>query len=501
MPMALLARDGAEYREVLLRKGLGIAPGKARNCLSTYLQTCKPKKRMTCVSKTGWYNNSFVMPDCVFGYPNDREELILQSEGPCQNKYLVKGSLPEWQREVARLCRGNSRLLFALSAAFAGPLLNPLEAEPGGFHFCGGSSNGKTTTIKVACSVWGSPDFMESWRATANGQEAAAILHNDSLLALDELGECEPIEAAKVAYMLANGVGKGRTDTKIMARPRLTWRLIYLSSGEVGLSAHVEKIGERTKGGQEVRLLEIPADTSRFGAFDDLHGFSSGREFSNVLVEQAKKFYGVAGREFVEKLVERRSEIVLRWKVRLKELVSNNLPEGSDSLIGRALQRFCMVGVSGEIATELGVLQFEQGECIQAALRCFHDWVQRRGGVQSHEERQMLSQARRFFELNGGSRFTAWGHPPEEDKTINRAGFKKVVNGEIQYFVLQEVYKTEICKGFNPTEFARVCSKAGLLMLDGEGKSSCNKKVPGTKEGGRVYVFTSKVLEGQEGEK
>src|SRR5579863_7363274 len=30
MPMALLARDGAEYREVLLRKGLGIASGKAR---------------------------------------------------------------------------------------------------------------------------------------------------------------------------------------------------------------------------------------------------------------------------------------------------------------------------------------------------------------------------------------------------------------------------------------------------------------------------------------
>src|SRR3712207_8019446 len=39
---------------------------------------------------------------------------------------------------------GNSRLVFALSIAFAAPLLYPTSSESGGFHFRGQSSTGKT---------------------------------------------------------------------------------------------------------------------------------------------------------------------------------------------------------------------------------------------------------------------------------------------------------------------------------------------------------------------
>ena len=51
--------------------------------------------------------------------------------------------------EVARPCccdgKGNSRMVFALSVAFAGPLIEPAGEDSGGFHLRGVSSTGKST--------------------------------------------------------------------------------------------------------------------------------------------------------------------------------------------------------------------------------------------------------------------------------------------------------------------------------------------------------------------
>ena len=107
---------------------------------------------------------------------------------------------------MARLAQGNSRLVFALSVAFAGPLANVAGEDSGGFHIRGGTSIGKSTALKVAASVWGDPvAYPRLWRATANGLEGLAALHNDGLLILDELSQIDPKEAGEAAYLLANG--------------------------------------------------------------------------------------------------------------------------------------------------------------------------------------------------------------------------------------------------------------------------------------------------------
>jgi putative DNA primase/helicase len=51
---------------------------------------------------------------------------------------------------------GNNPLLtLALSASFAGPMLDKCNAEGGGVHFVGDSSTGKTTLLEAGCSIWG----------------------------------------------------------------------------------------------------------------------------------------------------------------------------------------------------------------------------------------------------------------------------------------------------------------------------------------------------------
>jgi hypothetical protein len=159
-------------------------------------------------------------------------------------------------------------MVAAVSLAFAGPLLEPLSMDGGGLHLRGASSRGKSTVQRVAVSVWGSPRFLHSWRATANGLEGVAAACNGSLLALDEIGEISGRDAGAAAYMLANGAGKARAMRSGAARAAVRWRVAVLSSGEITLADKMAEAGGKAAAGQAVRLLDVAADDRAHGAFD-----------------------------------------------------------------------------------------------------------------------------------------------------------------------------------------------------------------------------------------
>ncbi|MBF0263072.1 MAG: DUF927 domain-containing protein [Magnetococcales bacterium] len=157
MPMSLLAGDGSELRSILLSKGLSLSTlRKGRDLLADYLQRARPDAVARCVERVGWHGGAFVLPGRTIG--ENSERVLLQTGDAEQSGFESSGTLEEWQREVAAKCAGNSRLVFAVSTAFASPLLDLAGAESGGFHFVGQSSNGKTTSLAAAVSVWGGLD-------------------------------------------------------------------------------------------------------------------------------------------------------------------------------------------------------------------------------------------------------------------------------------------------------------------------------------------------------
>lgn len=193
-------------------------------------------------------------------------EIVYQPEYATAHKFAVKGTLGEWQENVAKHCVGNSRLAFGVSVAFAAVLLPILEMQSGGFNFRAETSSGKTTAAKVSGSVCGGSSdelgYCQSWKATANGLEAIAELHNHSLLCLDELAQIDGRQAGDIAYMLANGEGKKRMTKTITARRSTSWQTLFLSTGEISLADKMSEAGLTIKGGQEIRVLDIPADTA-----------------------------------------------------------------------------------------------------------------------------------------------------------------------------------------------------------------------------------------------
>lgn len=502
MPVrSLVPRNGEEVFAALLDAGLPFIELGHKRKLSAYLMACQPERRITCVERTGWHGRAYVLPQGSIG--PDAEGVILQTAGYAANDFTERGSLSEWQQGVAGLAVGNSRLCFALSLAFAAPLLSLVGMEGGGFHLKGESTDGKTTIMKAAASVYGNPDrYSQTWRATGNAIEGIASRRNDALLCLDELGELDGREAGQVAYMLANGQGKGRSKQDGELRERKAWRLLFLSTGELSLEDHAASAGQRTQAGMEVRTIQIPSDTGHHGAFEWLHGMEGGRTFADTLKANADRQHGSAFRTYVEALagdLEAHSE---RLRAEIKRIAAELTPQGAGNQVGRAINRFALVAAAGELATRLGVTGWPEGEAIRAVRVCLKAWLAERGHLGNKEDAATLEQVRGFVTAHQYTRFADWfdaNHRP-----ANMVGFRKVESDGVSFFVLPPGW-AEITKGRDPKRAAHLCLEAGYL-LTGKDKKRLQRlsRLPGMGKAVRVYVLTERVLadegDGQEDE-
>lgn len=486
-PMEMLAGDGQEFRRILMGMGLEIAPGsKARQALQTYVQTARTNERAVCVDKIGWQGSSFVLPDETIGAEDVHVLLQTLGEPP---KLKQAGCIKQWRERISIYCAGNSRLALAVSAAFAAPLVTIMGDESGGLHFVGPSSCGKTTALRVAASVWGGPEYLKRWRATANGLESVAAAHNDGLLILDELAQVESREAGSIAYMLANGTGKHRARRDGLAKEAVTWRLLFLSAGEVGLADHMADAGKRAKAGQEVRLCDIPADTGQHGLFECLHDYSSGALLADHLNTATAQDYGVPIREYLRTLASRSADDVTGFCRQLRDgFTAQHVPDDADGQPRRVAARFALVAAGGELATTMGLTGWKDGEATRAAGICYQAWLDRRGGAGSQEETEALATVRLFIEQHGDSRFSPMG----DDRPVNyRAGFRRFHNGETQYLISLEVFKREICKGHDHRRVLEVLRSRDLLVTDEPGRFTTKQRGIG-----RCYCVREGILGG-----
>ncbi|WP_172592330.1 DUF927 domain-containing protein [Nitrosomonas supralitoralis] len=484
--------EGLEASGRLLSEGLTIAP-KARQLVIEYLQTQTPEKRARTTNRSGWHGVNddlvFVLQDGSIGQSDD--EWLFSDNRPDSNLFRQRGTLKQWREHVAALCVGNSRLTFAVSIAFAEPLLHLIEMESGGFHYRSRSSDGKTTALFMAGSVCGSPEYLQRWRSTDNGLESTALSHCDAILTLDEIKQMEARIVGESAYMLANGSAKVRANQNGGSRTTAKWRLLFLSSGELSLSQHMAEAGKKAPAGAELRMADIPADAGcGMGCFENLHGFEDGDKFAIALGLAVKKYYGTAFPAFIEQVLKNRESLrgsLADARLRFEKSTLTNAASGQAR---RVAARFALAGAAGELATDWGITGWRPGESMQAAITCFKAWLQAFGGEGSREDRAMVEQVRYFLESHGEARFTDIERTVVDDnhtpRTMNKAGFRvKNAEGNLEYYCYPEVFKAEICKGFDSKAVARLLINLGYMKGDGKHLQP-KKDLPGE---GRKRVF------------
>jgi putative DNA primase/helicase len=505
MPMAALQSDGVEVRRELADGGLEIAQSlKMRNALIGYLSETRTALRARGVAKTGWHccpdGYVFVLPDQAVG---ESSEVVRYQADTVSRAYSLAGTAEGWRAEVTALCAGNSRCVLALCAGFASMLLEFSGLESGGINLKGSSSTGKTTALAAAASLFGGTGYVNRWRATSNGLESLAALHNDALLILDELAQVEPREAGEIAYMLANGQGKQRSARTGSAKARQSWRLLFLSAGEIGLAQHMADGGKKAKAGQEVRLVDVQADAGQgLGLFDILHGYPDGAALSMAIKAGAAQHHGHAVRAFAAVLAEGAEQLPGFIKQEMSQFVQGCLPAGQvGGQVHRVCERFALLAIAGELATANGITGWQCGEAFHAVKRCFTEWLEARGATTNAEPGAMIEALRSFISKHEEARFTDLDLKGDGSAiyrpTINRAGWRRTTGTEREYLIDPSVFKNEVCAGFDVTAVCKVLVDADCLASNtesGKTRYSIKRQIKG--EGPRrVYVVTGKIWE------
>jgi uncharacterized protein (DUF927 family) len=452
--------------------------------------------RVRVVERTGWHevNNAkvFVLPnDSIGSTANER----FISQGSATAPFESHGILADWQNGVGSLVAGHSRAVFAVSIAFAGPLLGLIGREGNGFNFYGQSSRGKTTLAEASASVWGkgdSPGFVRSWRSTANALEATATLHTDTLLVLDELSVVDPREVHAAAYQLTAGTGKGRAARDGSLRQSLSWRTMVLSTGEVRITDKLEENRQRVRSGQQVRLIDVPADAGAgFGVFDSCGAYGDAKALAEAIKLAAQSNYGTAGIEFVRRLLaDGEQECAATITAAVNAFRDQYAPQDADPQVLRVCDTFGLVAVAGELARGLGVVPWPQGEAWETARRCFNDWFDSREGKEAGEVQAAIAQVRLFIEQHGHSRFEHLNSQLDRP-VINRAGWRRGEGANEEWLIPPETWKAEVATGQDPKLVACVLAERGMLKRTKDGFQRV-EKIQGRPQ--RVYVVTARIL-------
>lgn len=480
----LVQKRAASALAPLFDLGLQLGPiEKADKTVLRILATWRTAPRYERTDRLGWVGagfDAFVLGNggCI----GEREVIPDGISRAVAGAIRTSGTLEDWTRDVAGACVGNPLLMLALSTAFSGPLLPIMGAEGGGFHFRGPSSRGKSNLLRAAVSVWGAPDFKQSWRGTDNGIEGIAAACNNTLLALDELHEVEARIAGEIVYMLANGRGKARMGRAASADRRLHWTLPVLSSGEVSLEEHMSGAKCKVTAGQEVRLVDLDAGNRRFGAFDCLHGAASGRDFADTLKAASAASYGLAGPAFVEALMARRDQVE-KWRGIVEQfcrICTKDLDLASDGQAHRVLNKFAVAGLAGALATSFGLTGWDKNQAWGAAGGLFRSWYAERGGKTAAQVGEAINRTAAYLAANA-TRFKKLGSAETVD-----AGWRD----QDWFYIMPDCWR-EIHAGFDPQAAARLHKSKGLLRLSDDLQYRMPRAVPNRP---RVYAVQATVL-------
>ncbi len=527
-----LAGEALEVRRRLLGEGLGINSSRsAKDRLLSAIMGVRTTRRLRLAYTTGWSEDqaAYVTPKAIIGRATDDQLVYV---GPPRASYHGQnGSYAEWRARVADPARGNDLLIFGLACAFAGPLLRPLAAEGGGFHFRGGSSCGKTTLLTAAGSVWGgggggANGFVQTWRATPNAVESIAHAHNDGLLAFDEIKTAGPA-AGEMAYALAGGQMKGRQGAAGALRDRVNWLVLILSTGEISLGDLIRQ-GSRAAGrteavyaGQELRLLDIAAEVRQVGdqwsAWQSIGSAESHAAFSDSLKKASKTHYGHAGPLFIEKLLEGDGAGFDQARRLAKAFVEDVCLADDTGQIRRGAERFAIVAAAAELAIQFDLVGWAPGDGARAVAAVFRRWARSFGRRRSREDQTALREVRGFISRHGHAQFRALReagaeyaskdleagqtadeaeqHEAGRPRSMEEAGYWSTTDKHGKLFHFDpEFWRTRVFSSVDPAGAARALKSAGFLIVDGDGRRLTHKvRIPGV--GPRsFYSVSQKIL-------
>jgi len=496
LPRSMLAKNLSEFVGLLLDSGITVASQKdGQNALKEYILQANPNQRVRRVTQVGWTESGFLIGADHVG-SNGGETVRLDTRVKSHVVFSAKGTLEEWKSGVALRCRGNSRLILSITSGLAGPIIGLLGEESGGFHLFGSTSIGKSTALRVCASVLGDPARVtKQWRTTANASEANCAAHNNLTLVMDEMGQADPKGVGEMIYMIGNDKGKSRLDRDSNLRTPYEWRLLVLSSGEVDVAGFISSGGRSpVRGGQLVRLVDVPADAGKgLGIFEDIQNELGPEQYARMIKEGTTQFHGAAIKAFLEVIVNHRDRIIEECRTLVSEFMECFQDLIHSGELKRKCRKFALNYAAGVVGIRYKILPFSEKEILEAIQICFEATIADQPEGVTADEEAMLSQIRHILQLNEAN-FRGLEDDRDDQRVIqNRYGYIDTSIGKKIFYVENSIFSKILCQNFSAKAVARFLAKRGHLELDPGGKNSVLRRFDGSLK--RYYAIRDTVFE------
>jgi putative DNA primase/helicase len=357
-------------------------------------KSAEKTERWVLAPALGWYDDyrHFVRPRGVIGsQPNDVKICPPRKMGEHVSLIRTRGTHKKWIEHVAGPAKYSSRMVLAICAAFAAPLLKVVDMTSFAIFLTGASKMGKSTVTLAAGSVigLGTEDDLPNFRTTDAAFGELPRDFNDSVMPLNEFGLLKGTanERRQRQRELAYGFAEGRGTTYSRFVPveksvkNSKWSSIIIANGEETSDELAMHAGEIRMGGETVRWIDLPA--AKLGCpdvFDRAPSFKSPAKRSAWYAKQCAavrdgctRYHGKAHRHFIRRVIKRRRTIrgeLIALRDSFVKLVTKN---ETDHVIQHLAKNFGIVYAAGVLAVRFGTVPWSEDLVLEGIRRCYRD--------------------------------------------------------------------------------------------------------------------------------
>jgi hypothetical protein len=366
-----------------------------QKALEKLMTANRSAERWKFAAKLGWYDGhrAFVLPKHVVGTPRG-DASIHPPRVKCGAHYAglrLRGTHQEWLRTVAAHAKHSSRMVLAISAALAAPLLSTAKLNSFGVLVHGPGKSGKSTMLLGAASVIGCRDEQDlpNFRTTDPAFGEIPLAFNDALLPLNELGLLKG--AAKERYQrlrdLAYGFAEGRGTTYSKWAPiektssGSRWQGIAVATGEEASDQIASSAGEIRMTGESIRWIDLAATRNDApDIFDRIPKDVAEADRAQWVEDQCaiirdgcRRNHGVTIRHFIKRVIRNRKSVA-RDVRSLRATFADRVTAANDSPAVRHLAK-CIghIYAAAVIGIRYGTLPWSEKLARKCIVRCYRD--------------------------------------------------------------------------------------------------------------------------------
>jgi putative DNA primase/helicase len=342
----------------------------------------------------GWCDDyrHFVRPKGVIGsQPGDVEICPPRKLGAHVSSMRTLGTHKKWVEHVADPAKYSTRMVLAICAAFAAPLLKLVGMSSFAIFLTGVSKIGKSTVTVVAGSVigLGTEEDLPNFRTTDAAFGELPRDFNDSVIPLNEFGLLKGTanERRQRQRELAYGFAEGRGTTYSSFVPidksgkDVNRHSIIIANGEETSDELAMHAGEIRMAGETVRWIDLPA--AKRGCpdvFDRAPPFLSRvkrsiwyRRQCAAIRAGCTRYHGMAHWHFIERVIGQHQTIRGELVALRDAFVKLVTKDETDHVIQHLAKNFGHIYAAGILAVRFGTVPWSEDLVLECIRRCYRD--------------------------------------------------------------------------------------------------------------------------------